>query len=157
MNFNDKWPLAVIIAKQGAGDGLPQSGCSPSAIKPVVERAKPDKQDKPEHHRVPNSPHGTRPSRPRSCFPDADVKQFDHAFEDDQQAEVRRSQRKRICEEGGGRFMPPLVPSDPNWQIADRSRLWGLWADSVQLQRKIEYVRDAAKHSIMETRVERSF
>ena len=53
--------------------------------------------------------------------------------------------------------MPPLVPNDPNGQIADRSRLWGLWADSVQLQRKIEYVRDAAKYSIMETRVERSF
>ena len=94
-----------------------------------------------------------------SLSPDVNVKQPSHDPKEDENDEraVEREHRRRQYEESGGILVPPLVPDSPNMQAIGRSHLWGLWTDSVRLQRKIEFVRNAANFSLMETRVERFF
>ena len=166
MSFGNDHTLIVTITKQGANDRLPQSGRSPSATIPIAHPEKPDEQlfqtfqpldmADPEEHPPLTFPQDSQPSRCLSH--NVEVKQPSPGLEDDWgDVAVAREQRRRRYEEGGGNHVPPLVENSPAMQAVGRSRLWGLWADSVRLQRNIEFVRNAAEFSLMETRVERFF
>ena len=167
MSFSNDHTLTVTITKQGSNDRLLQPGRSPSVTIPIAHLEKPDEQliqtpqpldtADPEEHPPPSPPQDIQP--PRSPSPNVEVKRPSPGLEDDQSsmAAVEWEQRRRKYEEGGGNYIPPLIANGPNMEVVGRSHLWGIWADSVRLQRKIEFVRDAAKFSLMETRVERFF
>ena len=56
---------------------------------------------------------------------------------------VKRSATQPYYEEVHDLQMPPLIQASPNTRIAERSRLWGLWTDSVRLQRRLEKLESA--------------
>ena len=47
--------------------------------------------------------------------------------------------------------VPPLIRDSPDLMILGRARLWGLWADSVHLQRKMEYLQRISRDCLMDT------
>ena len=168
MNLYSKYTIVATIAKQGAGEGLLQPRYSPNIIRPTTRAEKPNErlpqtsvaaqQGDVAHPQEPQTPTHTQGSHLSwSPSPEVDVKQFYHDPEDNQQDRVAQSQRRRIYEEHGDSHVPPLLAYDPDMQILGRSRLWGLWTDSVRLQRRIEFLRDVAKHSMIETRADRFF
>ena len=57
----------------------------------------------------------------------------------------RRLESERPLYENGNLQMPPLLASSREHQLLGRSRLWGLWTDSVRLQRRIETLESAAE------------
>ena len=57
----------------------------------------------------------------------------------------RRVESERPLYENGNAQLPPLVPSSPEDRLLARSRLWGLWTDSVRLQRRLETLESAAE------------
>ena len=74
-----------------------------------------------------------------------DVEDEDHKpCIDDLFHRVNRSSTQPYYEEVHDRQMPPLIEASPNTRIAGRSRLWGLWTDSVRLQRRLEKLESSA-------------
>ena len=71
---------------------------------------------------------------------DEDIKPcLDHLFH-----RVKRSSTQPYFEEVHDLQIPPLIQASPNTRIAGRSRLWGLWTDSVRLQRRLEKLESSA-------------
>ena len=53
-------------------------------------------------------------------------------------------------EQFDGVQMPPLIQPSPRTRLAGRSRLWGIWTDSVRLQRRLEKLESVAHCCIEE-------
>lgn len=77
--------------------------------------------------------------------PHADRKPISGSF-----AVRRRQDSERIVYENGSVQLPPLTEQSEESRLLARSRLWGLWADSVRLQRRLETLESAGQCCVEE-------